>query len=395
MALPELSADHAAQPWKRQRFLLAPAWLLSTHAVDTLEALHLPTSEAIVLAGLEARAVLEGRVTSALLAMARYQPTVAGLVAALKTNALEPLTRASAMRGAGYGLLFIELTAQCNEQCVHCYAESSPLRREALAWNEISDVLTDAKALGFTTIQLTGGDPLVSEHCVPAAERARSLGFERIEIYTNGLLLHGAAYERLRSLGVDVALSFYSHDAATHDAITRTPGSQRRTLAAMERAVADGLRVRASVIVMDQNREHVDETYALLRSVGLSDASIGIDVQRSVGRGLMTLEPKAARIASRTTYATAGHRADVGAEAASVFEGRAAVSYDGNVYPCIFARNHNLGNVRMQRLADILGATTPLFVDAFDDAQLARKKSQLACWDCRARSVLLGAADKS
>ena len=34
--------------------------------------------------------------------------------------------------GDGLDLLFIELTAQCNERCLHCYAEAEPARAEEI-----------------------------------------------------------------------------------------------------------------------------------------------------------------------------------------------------------------------------------------------------------------------
>ncbi|MBW2191681.1 MAG: radical SAM protein [Deltaproteobacteria bacterium] len=130
----------------------------------------------------------------------------------LEGQTLQPLTRETVLRGSGWKQLFVELTAKCNEQCVHCYAESSPARVEALAWPEIRNVLKDAKALDFGLVQLTGGDPLISPHCVQAVEFAEEIGIPRIEIYTNGLALRGRTYDRLRELAPSFAFSFYSYN---------------------------------------------------------------------------------------------------------------------------------------------------------------------------------------
>ena len=159
-----------------------------------------------------------------------------------------PLTRARCCAVMATATL-PRLTARCNERCTHCYAESSPDRTEALSEAVVMSALDDAAELGFARVQLTGGDPLVSDLCVPAAAHASKLGIAQVEVYTNGLALIGRTYEQLAALGVRLAFSFYSHDPATHDAITRTPGSHRRTLAAIHRSVRDGLDVRVSVIV--------------------------------------------------------------------------------------------------------------------------------------------------
>ncbi len=346
------------------------------------------------LEGSAAHAAHAGEHSGVLAVLSRCEPTGAleGLRNALAHCKPLPLTRASLLRGNGYGQLFIELTAQCNERCVHCYAESSPERTEHLTEAVVRSALEDAAELGFERVQLTGGDPLISPLCVPAAEYAAELGIENLEIYTNGLALLGRVYDRLAALRTRFAFSFYSHDPKAHDAITRTPGSQRRTLAAIRRATSDGLRVRASVILMEQNRDHLEPTLALLRDAGVAADAIGVDVQRSVGRGLMTIRPKDASALGAPAFALGGHR-EPSANAGDLFtlSGRAAVAYDGTVFPCIFSRGFPLGHLPEQRLREVLADETPLEVDPARLAgEYSRRQDQLACWDCRMRATVLG-----
>jgi MoaA/NifB/PqqE/SkfB family radical SAM enzyme len=70
--------------------------------------------------------------------------------------------------------------------------------------------------------------------------------------------------------------------------------------------------------------------------------------------------------------------------------GRIAVTYDGQVVPCIFDRSRPLGDVRRQRLREILLAAAPLRLER--DRVLAGagwQHEQLACWECRLRAALL------
>src|SRR5262245_139747 len=182
--------------------------------------------------------------------MARCDPSVARLHAALQEARLQPLDRATLLRGSGYGQLFIELTARCNERCVHCYADSSPEREEALDEATVHAALADGRKLGFPRVQLTGGDPLISPLSAAAAAQASALGYQQVEIYTNRLGLAERLLAELAAQQVAFAFSFYSADPAIHDAITRTPGSQRRTLDAIARVQAAGLAARVSIIVM-------------------------------------------------------------------------------------------------------------------------------------------------
>jgi MoaA/NifB/PqqE/SkfB family radical SAM enzyme len=391
----ELQTAHLMSRNDQSAQLVPPGFLIAGTAERLL--VHDVLSGAqLALEGHAAQAVLSGHADGALRALSRHEPTgaLADLCDALARHAPVPLTRAALLKGDGYGQLFIELGARCNERCVHCYAESSPERTEALSERAVREVLEDAAALGFARIQLTGGDPLISELCVPAARYARELGIADVEVYTNGLALSGRLYEELAALSARFAFSFYSHDPDTHDAITRTPGSQRRTLAAIRRVAEAGLSLRASVIVMDQNHDHLEATVAVLRQAGVPQDAIGADVQRSVGRGLMTIRPKQADIGRVLGASNAGHRqagAPDDARAAVDASGRAAIGYDGIVFPCIFSRGFPLGRVPEQRLRAILSDETPLTVDLERLAgEYSRRSEQLACWDCRMRATVLG-----
>jgi MoaA/NifB/PqqE/SkfB family radical SAM enzyme len=391
MRSPGTTANHASSV-----LLVPPAFLVARDGAHVL--VHdVLRGASLELQGAAADAVESGtrEACHALDTLSRFESTgtLAALRDALAKHAPRPLTRAALLRSDGYGQLFIELTARCNERCTHCYAESSPERTEALSESVVMSALDDAAELGFPKVQLTGGDPLISDLCVPAAAHATHLGIPQIEVYTNGLALIGRTYEQLAALGVRFAFSFYSHDPATHDAITRTPGSHRRTLAAIQRATRDGLTVRASVIVMDANRDHLEGAIASLREAGVPEHAIGADVQRTVGRGLMTIRPKDAQLEQLLPNAGAGHRTQTTAleEGDADPSGRAAVAYDGTVYPCIFSRTFPLGRLPEQRLKDVLRDETPLSVDLPSlSREYSARQAQLACWDCRLRATVLG-----
>ena len=364
-------------------YFLPDDWIL-WRSEGLLEAIKLSSGDHIRIEGAPGLDALNGALSASVWdSCARFEPLVGQLRGRLQEQELRPLTRGTLLRGSGWRQLFIELTAKCNEQCVHCYAESAPGRSEALAWPELATVLEDAKALGFDLVQLTGGDPLISPHCVRAVEFASKIGLPQVEIYTNGLALRGGTYERLRELGPSFAFSFYSHDPETHDAITQTPGSHARTARAIRVAVEDGLKVRVGVISMTQNQHDAPKTHEYLLALGVADGSIGFDQMRDVGRGHATLPQ---------TDLQPVRRQAVGVESARRrnFGGTAAVSYDGTVYPCIFSRHLPLGSIRESGLAAILRSSEPIATRK-KNLLTARTRwgEKLSCWECQTRSALL------
>jgi MoaA/NifB/PqqE/SkfB family radical SAM enzyme len=364
-------------------YFLPDDWIL-WHSEGLLEAIKLSSGDHIRIEGTPERDVLNGELPASTWdSLARFEPLLGQFRERLQEQALQPLTRETVLRGSGWKQLFVELTAKCNEQCVHCYAESSPARTEALGWPEIAKVLEDAKVLDFSLVQLTGGDPLISPHCIRAVEFARKIGIPRIEIYTNGLALRGRTYDRLRELAPSFAFSFYSYDPGTHDAITRTPGSHARTERAIRRSVDDGLNVRVGVVSMEQNRHDASKTYEYLLGLGVTDDSIAFAQMRDVGRGDATpIDADALPVGVQSG----------GVESARPrnFGGSAAVSYDGKVYPCIFSRHLPLGSIYDTSLETILTSAEPI---ALQKNNLLTARAQwgekLSCWECQTRSALL------
>lgn len=275
--------------------------------------------------------------------------------------------------------LFLELTGQCNERCVHCYAESAPEVTEQLDEQTATRVVREAAALGFQRLQLTGGDPLLCRFVPALAAEGRAAGIPTVEVYTNGLALDDERLTALGQLGVRFAFSFYSHDPERHDAMTRVPGSQGRTASAIERAVRSGAGVRVAIIALDDDPGHLERTRAFLAALGVKPGAIGADRVRLVGRGEETGFTGA--WAPGTGQGAHGGGPSAGGDGPRLtWPGKLCVSYTGQVYPCIFSRWLPLGDIRRQSLREILDG---LRARARDSAPAERLAERLTCFDCR------------
>jgi MoaA/NifB/PqqE/SkfB family radical SAM enzyme len=343
------------------------------------------------------RARLEGRESQAPALFGAIARQVPGLEDALRETALR-LSAPSALRRQAWGLLFVELTARCNERCVHCYVEAGPSRTEALCWETIQAVLRDAAELEFEIVQLTGGEALLSPHLVEAASLAHDLGIPQVEVYTNGVLLDERRYALLQPLGVSFAFSLYAADPARHDAITRLPGSHARTLKAIRLAQAGGSQVRVGVIaVTPEDEPHALAAAELAESLGVS---VGIDVARSVGRGEHAGRPVPPR-GEGTPLMEGPEEPQPEAEAPGVHgrsrAGKAAVLADGQVAPCIFSRALILGHVGPQGgLRSALERPRLRLTRSVGDLtrRLRDGACELACQECRVTAALLEAPQR-
>ncbi|MCP9885623.1 radical SAM protein [Synechococcus sp. ATX 2A4] len=139
------------------------------------------------------------------------------------------------------GVLRLSLTARCNLACPYCCpdAQDPP---ELLTLQERVLLVSEAAALGFRTLRLTGGEPLLHpgvEELVAALRPLRqatgAARLEAIALTTNGLLLTAERAQRLRQAGLDrLTVSLDGTDGAS---VARMGGLRGGALAG-ERALA-------------------------------------------------------------------------------------------------------------------------------------------------------------
>ena len=258
-------------------------------------------------------------------------------------------------------------------------------------------VLREVSELGFSSLQLTGGDPLVSPHIVKAAQLAAELQIPFIEVYTNGLALRRPLAELFASLGIRIAFSVYSHDAAVHDEVTRTPGSHKRTIKAILLALSLNIKIRVSGIQGCASAQDERALRLFLIDLGLTAEAIGMDRQRPVGRGkwqddVNLIQPSAGDELVSFSSPTHGVSEVVAASAIDVstaphrYPGKLSLNYLGEVTPCIFQRNHVLGRYDSNSLSEILNQE----IELKDSLPLRVLSGEpLACFDCRQHSEYL------
>lgn len=261
----------------------------------------------------------------------------------------------------------LDLTYRCNERCIHCYLDHEDHGEMNTA--EILDLLDQMAAAGVFFLSISGGEIFMRQDLFQIVEHARKLQFS-VKLKTNAVMVRAAKAKRIAELGVEkVQISLYSHDAATHDEITKLPGSFKRTMEGARFLRDAGVKVSFANVLMVQNADHYKQVQALADEMGVDytvDATItpmmdgdrsildlNMDEQRLSGvmRDESLLGDQAGRIlalpsgptpleeAYKTLPCSAGHTA-------------CYVSPYGDVYPCV-QFPYKVGNVRESRFIDI------------------------------------------
>src|SRR5713101_3683812 len=165
----------------------------------------------------------------------------------------------------------LDLTYRCNERCVHCYLDHDDHGEMTTA--EIKHLLDEMADAGVFILTLSGGEIFLRKDFFDLLEHARRLMF-CVKLKTNAVLIREREAARLRDLGVEqIQISIYSHRPEVHDAITKLPGSLKRSVAAIRFLKSQGLKVTiANVLMTAHMRDHagvqalareLDVTYTL------------------------------------------------------------------------------------------------------------------------------------
>lgn len=169
---------------------------------------------------------------------------------------------------------YLELTAVCPHQCVGCgnvfidrgLVSQAPRPLNAKQWQSIIDKLQPSVSL----IRLTGGEPTAHPEFFAIVDK---LAANRIPF---ALLTSGrwprphALVEKLAGCPefLGMLISLHGADEATHEAFTQAKGSFRAAVAAVRLAVARGIPVATSVVMVKANLGRLRSTAENALAIG-------------------------------------------------------------------------------------------------------------------------------
>ncbi|WP_432198885.1 radical SAM protein [Streptomyces sp. bgisy027] len=150
-----------------------------------------------------------------------------------------------------------EINLGCDYDCPLCYLGKKQFEGLDMAGKRrLLAVMRDA---GVIWLQITGGEPLIDPDFPEAYRLAHELGM-LVEILSNGSRLHkDHVLNLLRTYPPSkLTLSMYGATADTYDTVTRRKGAFTRFRAGLTNAVAAGLNIDLSLIIVRENEHEVE-----------------------------------------------------------------------------------------------------------------------------------------
>lgn len=167
------------------------------------------------------------------------------------------------------------VTGKCNLNCLHCFnaKDNAPLNTE-LSYEDIINILDQAKGIGVHAFTLTGGEPLVHHRFLDIVKAIYERDMFVFELNTNGLLLNQKILDEFKKLGCRPLIKISFDGVGYHNWIRQHPKAEELTLKAIKLCIDNGFRVKAQVQVNRKNVDVMMKTAVLLNDMGVNEMRI-------------------------------------------------------------------------------------------------------------------------
>ena len=276
--------------------------------------------------------------------------------------------------------LFLNITNFCNFHCDHCYTSSGKPFPNELSTDEVVSLLVQASQIGTGKLHFDGGEPILRYDFNELLEMANSLGMLP-SIHTNGWVM---SRERLEGLQGKLRKIVFSLDGAhpeTHDSIRNKKGSYLRVINGIAAAKDLGFVVDVDYVVMSPNIGEIEQAASIADGLKVDNMSFYAVEPRGFARDnwnrlkmteeqwvdylkrveAVAMENPRIRFEPAWVPKNQLHRYEFDMLCLQDENRVLFIEPTGNVYKCpMFYRTPiALGNVRAQRLADLVNGTPP------------------------------------
>lgn len=196
-----------------------------------------------------------------------------------------PIVPADLVEGAE--LVEIQLGHLCNNRCVFCSSGQATALGQARPIDEapVRAALDQAKQRRARKVTFLGGEPTLQRAFLPALRYATSLGFEEIEIFTNGVKAARKSFvDEVAAIGrFSWRFSIQGGNEEAHDLAVAKAGAFARICRAMKHVGSHGHRITANACINEHSYRSLPDYVELVRRYEIMQ--LHVDVVRPSSAG--------------------------------------------------------------------------------------------------------------
>jgi 12,18-didecarboxysiroheme deacetylase len=305
------------------------------------------------------------------------------------------------------------VTRRCNLQCVHCYSNSFDIEYTGeLDTAEGKALIDDLAAFGAPVLLLSGGEPLIRTDFIDLARYAVSKGM-RVAVSTNGTLITRNMAKEFREIGLSYVGISLDGIGDTHSRFRNSKGAFEAALRGLRVCRDLGIKVGVRFAITKRNFREIQAIFDFIEKEDIPRVCFyhlvyagrgwtlrDEDLTREEARNIMDLLIDCTRElfekGSEKEVLTVDNHCDGPyiylrmlreneSRAADVLKllkmnkgnnsgvGIGCVSWDGEVHPDQFWRNHSFGNIRKRQFSEIWMDTSNDLIAGLKDRRLRLK----------------------
>ncbi len=160
--------------------------------------------------------------------------------------------------------LDLKVGFSCNNNCLSC-PQAHNKHLGDLSTEQVKRNLEIGFSHGANEVVLTGGEPTMRNDLCEIIRHARDIGYEHVQIQTNGRRLCYKPFVRsLIGAGVtEFAPAIHGHTQEIHDYITRSPGAFDQAVRGIRNLKEFGQRVVMNSVITKPNSRHLQDIVQL------------------------------------------------------------------------------------------------------------------------------------
>jgi radical SAM protein with 4Fe4S-binding SPASM domain len=287
-----------------------------------------------------------------------------------------------------FNFTWIEITNKCNFSCIHCYGSFCPENFYELSLDDIELIIQNLKELKIRNIQIIGGEPFLIKR--EKLKKILNLFLEEnfnIEIFTNGYFIDDNWATFFQKNNIKIAMSVYSHEENIHCNITHHPLSFKHLKRSIKILEKKNIPYRLAYVKTKYNNmsslEDIKNTFS-------TTAPIKNDPIRLVGKASKNLLNETLKEERQLTLS---YFKNIKIESSFIkrnifrhncFSYKFYIDSLLDVYPCVMERRIKYGNIKYEKLKEILEKNTKYInfsKDMVEECKLC--EFRYCCFDCR------------
>jgi len=291
-----------------------------------------------------------------------------------------------------------ELTTNCNLNCLHCSSNKPTILNcycnryhnegSTLSTGEWKKILINASILGCNSVKFIGGEPFLFTDINQILDFCIKLKLKKISLFTNGTLINASHINILKKSNATLIIPIYSHVPSIHDKISGKKGSFKKLIGNISKLKKNMINVNICLLLNTANYGTSEKTKRFIKKeLGLEFTidlipPFNFNEMKANKNNHLNFKYKTYPIFNKTDLDSFSIRK----KGNSCWIYQAAIKSNGDVIPCIKARNMIIGNIKNNTLYEMIinGSFDKYWFLSKDKIKTCKScEFRYACDDCR------------